>query len=71
MIVHASGTDSWAYAFKKAQAFVAKLNISQKVELVTNTELPDAGFNNVNRDGPSGVRGSAWSSAFPVGTGSL
>lgn len=70
MVVYASGTDSWASAFKKAQDFVAKLNTSQKIDLVTNTELPDAGFKDVNRDGPAGVRGSAWSSAFPVGTGS-
>ncbi|KAI8627478.1 glycoside hydrolase family 3 protein [Xylariaceae sp. FL1651] len=76
----AGGPDGWDTAYKRAQEFVAKLTLVEKVNLTTGTgnqadlctgntgAVPRLGFRHLClQDGPVGIRYTDLNSAFPAG----
>ena len=74
-----SGFGNWSSAYEKARAFVCQLNLTEKVNLTTQTGtgasygyvlgiIPRLGFRGLALDdSPTGVRGTDYSSAYPAG----
>jgi beta-glucosidase len=74
------GLGDWEESYKKAQAFVSKLTLLEKVNLTTGTGwqsdncvgntggVPRLGFAGIcNQDSPLGIRFADYVSAFPAG----